>query len=122
MLDMDCGDGKLTSELIKHGAKVYGADLSQRALRVDRSFVPEEIVTRADGANLEFENACMDGIEHLPDIKDEKALMEIKRVLKLNGRLILSVMSYPILRKFTRLLVRKCEPTKAIFLIATCNK
>lgn len=94
VLDVACGDGAVGEYLIKHsGAKVDGIDISPQAVTVARKRGVNARVFDLD-KKLPFKDKTFDvvfwgdNIEHL--FKPEFVLKEITRVLKTDGRLILS--------------------------------
>lgn len=96
VLDIGCGDG-LISTLIANvtKAKVYGVDISRKALSKAKK---KGIITRAmnvDKQGFPFEEEsfdavfCGDLLEHLYDT--ENLLENVRKILKPNGYLIISV-------------------------------
>lgn len=93
LLDVGCGDGAVGEELIKNGLKVYGVDLSKKAVTIARKrgvkakqgSVEEKIPYKTG----EFDSVFWgDNMEHL--FNPQKTLNEINRVLKPRGKLVLS--------------------------------
>ena len=91
VLDIGCGDGVLLSLI--GGGRLYGVDLDQTSLDYAATRVKAKLV-KAAAENLPFKANFFDLviateiIEHLA--KPELMLAEIKRVLKLGGRVILT--------------------------------
>jgi ubiquinone/menaquinone biosynthesis C-methylase UbiE len=95
LLDLGCGGGYLFLNLALHGlaAECYAADISKGALKVTEkkatNFGIAGFFIECDFENLPLKDASFDMIagngvlHHLPDM--EKALSEIKRVLKPGG-------------------------------------
>ncbi len=93
ILDFGCGDGKVAYEILKNSngkVKLYGVDISEKAIRFARCLVPEAEFFILKDKKLDFQNnffdiiCCMDVLEHLlPN--------EILRVLKHEGKFIFSV-------------------------------
>jgi len=88
ILDMGCGEGVFIEELVSRGFKnVEGIDLNYSS----------KLVKRGDILNTSFpENQFdiilfLDVIEHLSFIDQERALAEIRRILKDDGKLIISI-------------------------------
>lgn len=96
VLDAGCGNCDLLLGIAKFsGVKLFGVDISIRPENPDR-FPPEITLKKADiQERIPFEDNffdivfCSETIEHLRH--PEMCLSEIKRVLKKNGRLILTV-------------------------------
>jgi ubiquinone/menaquinone biosynthesis C-methylase UbiE len=102
VLDVACGRGGLTLRISASGCDTVGMDLSAesmkwaalqaRRMRYDCSFVA------GDAHQLPFPDACFDkvvcssALEHFQE--DGKALTEMHRVLKPDGKLILTVDSF----------------------------
>jgi methionine biosynthesis protein MetW len=96
VLDVGCGDGWFGKRIIKEfGADVHGVDISKDALKKAELSGLKVKRQDLDGNELSYPNdhfdavLCGDIIEHL--INTEFFLKEIRRVLKKNGFLILSV-------------------------------
>jgi len=94
VLDLACGDGTVASFLQeKLNIKVIGVDISNTAIKQAGKNGVEAYVVDAEG-NLPFKDNTFDvvfwgdNIEHLFD--PFQTLKEIKRVLKSDGRLVLS--------------------------------
>ncbi len=94
VLDLGCGDGKISKFLKdKTGVDVVGVDISPIAVRKAKELGVEAVVGDAEG-KLPFNNNTFDAvfwgdnIEHL--FNPELTGLEIKRVLKDGGRLVLS--------------------------------
>lgn len=106
ILDLGCGDGFYLYLLSHLNLKLilYGADYDKNAINsAKKNLDPDKVkLIQANLMNgLPFSNDFFDGIvmsevmEHLPD--DIKCMKEVRRVLKKNGRLVLSVphINYP---------------------------
>lgn len=100
VLDIGCGNGYVLSRYVLQGAKVYGVDLTVRAIQVCRQrFEYMNLQGNFQEANAEklpfddaeFDCVCSMGVlHHVPNTA--QAVAEIQRVLKPGGRLI--VMMY----------------------------
>lgn len=83
LLDLGCGDGLVTNELVELGIDVVGTDFSPVALK----FVAGKRVTSSVDA-IPFPDGyfdlvlCAETIEHLPDGVYENALCEMERVAR----------------------------------------
>lgn len=98
ILDAGCGDGVLTYEIFKKGAKAFGVDTSKEAL----DFAEKKLFSLKARAefrlesctNTSFGEDCFDAvvssdvIEHLEDPRE--LLQEIKRILKDKGIALIS--------------------------------
>ena len=110
VLDLGCGTGRITYKLIEAGCKVVGVDFSKESLRVCEqrcnalyNHKNNLYLIKADVCNLPLKNCYFDKcissevFEHLPSEKERlKMLHETHRVLKLNGKLILTTYNYSI--------------------------
>ncbi len=98
-LDIGCGDGKFTSDILNTGAEVQGVDVSEKALRFAQVLVPEASFHKMDATKLDFPSesfdavTLMDVIEHFPDEMAAKVIDEAARVLKASGTIIVSTPS-----------------------------
>lgn len=94
VLDLCCGQGQLTAMMTSAGAEVAGLDFSPRMLELAAKAAPLASLHEGDAANLPFEDerfdwvVCNFGMMHLPD--QPKALSEIRRVLRPDGRFIMA--------------------------------
>lgn len=95
LLDVGCGDGIISFFIKNRVEKIYGLDMSSEALKIaeKRGFIVQGKID-FDKNKFPFENnffdtvTCLDVIEHVKDPR--KLLNEIYRVLKKDGKLILS--------------------------------
>jgi SAM-dependent methyltransferase len=98
VLEIGCGRGQLTRYLAAKGAKVVGADFSQEALTIARKRTRNNkdrlTLINADAGFIPLKDKSVDlvisceTIEHTSD--PTKVLAEFHRVLKPNGRLMLT--------------------------------
>ncbi len=100
VLDAGCGEGRVSFELVKRGAQVWGVDLSERAIAMARVLVPQAQFSAASLLDLRdvrdgfFDRiVLMEVIEHLPEAERGSALRELHRVLAPDGTLVISVPS-----------------------------
>lgn len=108
--DFGCGEGNLL-ELIEKGfknVKTYGIDAEPNVLELTKTLRAEIKVVdiRESGFVNEFFDIvfCLDTLEHFEDLK--KPAMEIKRVLKPDGMLIVSLPTESMFYKVGRLLLK----------------
>jgi len=91
ILDLGCGDGGLTAELAKHGAKVLGIDNSAEMIVKARFRHPELMFAEIDALALpydgEFDTVFSNSVFHWIANVD-LLLSEIRRALKPGGKLV----------------------------------
>jgi ubiquinone/menaquinone biosynthesis C-methylase UbiE len=103
ILDVGCGRGEILRHAAQLGADAYGIDYAAVAVsmslqvieRIDSAITPGRTgVSQADAKNLPFPDATFDRVlmfdvvEHLHPWELHQALLEARRVLKADGRLI----------------------------------
>jgi SAM-dependent methyltransferase len=93
VLDVPAGNGATTEILLEHGARVEPFDLFPeyfmlKGVECRRADIADRIPVTDGHADL---LVCQEGIEHFSD--QLKALKEFNRVLKLNGKLLLTTPS-----------------------------
>ncbi len=87
ILDVGCGEGRLVNEYREKGNDILGVDFNYESESVDRG----------DVCDLKYQSGsydvvlCLDLIEHLDIANQEKAISELNRVLKKDGKLIVSL-------------------------------
>ncbi len=92
ILDVGCGGGLFIKELQRYGHKIIGTDISYNLLSKIKE---NKILLSAKISSLPFKDKTFSGIlctevlEHILDIN--KSLQELKRVLKPDGYLIITV-------------------------------
>lgn len=101
ILDIGCGDGRISLTVAGEGRVMIGLELARRRVeRAREKFAGEKqqgYFCQGDAEDLPFRAGVMDGIiltevlEHVPD--DNKVLRELIRVLKPGGRVIISLPS-----------------------------
>ena len=96
MLDLGCGAGRFLAALRDAGAEPVGVELAEAAAERARANVPGADVrlVEPDGSlplgHGEVDLVwCSEVLEHIPDVAH--ALLEVRRVLKRGGRLLLTV-------------------------------
>ncbi len=102
-LDLCCGTGDIALEIIRQKkGEVFGVDFSIQMLKLARIKArgdPRVTLCQQDGENLAFRDETFDGaiiafgIRNIPHKK--KALEEMRRVVKKNGRIIILEFSKP---------------------------
>jgi ubiquinone/menaquinone biosynthesis C-methylase UbiE len=99
VLDIACGPGFVALEFAKHARKVVGVDLTAEMLKKARALAQQESLQnvafrRADVNHLPFSDATFDlvvtraSFHHFPE--PERVLKEMARVIKPNGRILIS--------------------------------
>jgi ubiquinone/menaquinone biosynthesis C-methylase UbiE len=102
ILDLACGDGELSLKIAERVGTVYGIDRSTIAIADARALSHKLKIhshfRTGDAVDLPYPNnffdkiVCSSSLEHFRE--DIKALSEMHRVLKPNGRLILTTDSF----------------------------
>jgi SAM-dependent methyltransferase len=83
ILDLGCGDGAVTNELVEKGLDIFGADFSIVALGFVKGKPLAASVDSIPFPDQYFDMVlCAETIEHLPDGVYERTLSEIERVAK----------------------------------------
>ncbi len=124
VLDIGCGRGEILLHCARLGAEAYGIDYAQAAVRLSRQVADGHQrggkigVYRSDAKRLPFpagffERVLMfDIVEHLHPWELHQALLEVRRVLTPDGRLIVHTapnrwydqFAYPVVRLARRLM------------------
>ncbi len=111
LLEIGCGPGGLLGPLERFG-RVFGLDIAHDAMAYCKSRGYENVIT-ASGHELPFEDASFDfvglfdTIEHIPD--DAGVLREVRRILKPEASLFISVPAYQFLYSQNDRLVHHCR-------------
>ncbi|MEK7526488.1 MAG: class I SAM-dependent methyltransferase [Patescibacteria group bacterium] len=96
VLDVGCWAGQFEQLALKHVSKITGIDPEKEAIDYAKKQIPTASFKVGSALKIPYPNASFDAvvfcdvIEHLPINTEKKALKEISRVLKSNGKLILA--------------------------------
>lgn len=98
ILDFGCGNGRAFPYIQKRGGRYFGVDISENLIEIARQKHPKANLQVINGINLPFEENFFDAVysiavfHNIPSKKlRSQILQEIKRILKPNGFLILTV-------------------------------
>ena len=89
ILDLGCGDGALTTELVQRGAEVVGVDASPDMIRaakergLDAHVMPGESLSFDQEFDAVFSNAALHWMLHVDEV-----IAGVKRALKPGGRFV----------------------------------
>ena len=108
LLDSGCGEGYLTRYFLELGIETVGVDISRERVKFAKKNVPTGSLIVADGVKLPFKKEIFntvilnDVLEHVPYNLAKPMLNEIRRTLKVDGKLYISVANkYQILEPHT---------------------
>lgn len=129
VLDVGCGRGEILRHCMRLGVDVYGIDYADVATVMSRNVLADERLTgqsptvksgvcRSDAKKLPFPAGTFDRVlmfdvvEHLHPWELHQAMLDVRRVLKPNGRFIIhtapnrwyDTYAYPWVRRFRTLL------------------
>lgn len=96
VVETGCGTGEVTRRLGDHGLRVVGTDLSPGMLRVARRRDPRAPLAAAALQSLPLADAAVDGgvcwyvLQHVPDDAVDAALVELRRVVRPGGQVLLA--------------------------------
>jgi len=97
VLDLGCGSGIQSKQLVDAGLEVVGLDLSPEMISQAKKRVPEAKLTVGDMTKMDFSNESFDGVFaqasllHIPKKLIPKVLKSIHKILKTNGVLYLAL-------------------------------
>jgi demethylmenaquinone methyltransferase / 2-methoxy-6-polyprenyl-1,4-benzoquinol methylase len=105
-LDLCCGTGDLSLEMLRQGAhRIVSSDFSHPMLRLNldklrnRGVIPQVSLVEADALNLPFAAGTFDAVAIAFGLRNletpESGLAEMRRVLKPGGRLVVLEFSKP---------------------------
>jgi ubiquinone/menaquinone biosynthesis C-methylase UbiE len=103
LLDVGCGTGNVLA-LLPAAKRLCGIDLSDKMIDVAHKRMPEAELCAGDAERLPWDEStfdvvnCTDSFHHYPD--PLKVLCGMRRVLKPDGRLIITDPFYPALQRF----------------------
>jgi cyclopropane fatty-acyl-phospholipid synthase-like methyltransferase len=106
VLDVGCGRGEILRHCMKLGIEAYGIDYAEVATQMTRRVVEAErqvmglerdtaVVFRSDAKHLPFPTSYFDRVlmydvvEHLHPWELHQAMVDVRRVMKANGRFII---------------------------------
>lgn len=98
-LDAGCGDGK-TTEMLARRCSAVGCDFSREALvslRAQRQSMDSVNLVECDLTSLPFERekfdviSCVHALSHVKEVDRQKVALELSRVLKPGGHLLVEV-------------------------------
>ncbi len=118
ILDLCCGTGDLTRQLVKGGGELFSLDFSFNMLKkgIEKGWLSGENIS-ADAGKLPFKNQSFDfltiafGIRNIPDV--DVFLSESLRVIKPGGKLLILELTRPdngFVRFFYNLYLTKILP------------
>jgi ubiquinone/menaquinone biosynthesis C-methylase UbiE len=97
-LDLGCGNGRFFEEIEEKGADYAGVDNSEKLIEIAKNRYSDAKFFVGNALNLPFSDNCFDKVyaiaflHHIPSQKFRIAILkEIRRVLKQNGILVLTV-------------------------------
>jgi SAM-dependent methyltransferase len=94
-LDLGCGEGRLSRDLMARGYRMVGLDASPAMVEAAHATDPSIPLCRADAARIPFRDASVDlaiAFMSLQDVDDAaSAIREAARVLEPGGRLCLAI-------------------------------
>jgi SAM-dependent methyltransferase len=127
LLDVGCGRGEIVRHCLRLGIEAYGVDYSEVATLMTRDVIRAELagveangaarVFRSDAKRLPFPAGAFDRVlmfdvvEHLYPWELHEAMLEVRRVLRPDGRFIVHTApnrwyddyAYPVVRRFRQL-------------------
>ncbi|MFW9827190.1 MAG: methyltransferase domain-containing protein [Candidatus Thorarchaeota archaeon] len=110
ILDFGYGDGQITNSLHKRGYNIIGLDNSKGNYEKAKNWFPECDFRLYDGLNIPFEENNFDTVilndvlEHIPYDLMERLIVGIKKVLKTEGIIYISVTNrYNLIEPHTRI-------------------
>jgi ubiquinone/menaquinone biosynthesis C-methylase UbiE len=98
ILDAGCGDGRFCFQMSKENVRMVGVDYSKRAIAFARIFNPKSDFYTCDLKKLNIKSkfdsiVLIETLEHIKPAEIQSVLHDLSRVLKKNGKLIITVPS-----------------------------
>jgi 2-polyprenyl-3-methyl-5-hydroxy-6-metoxy-1,4-benzoquinol methylase len=98
LLDAGCGDGRLAYELRNTKIVYTGVDYSLAAIRFAKAFNPDQIFLQADLSKMKLKKSydavvLIETLEHVPVNQVPRVIANLKKHLRKNGTLIITVPS-----------------------------
>jgi len=97
LLDIGCGPGYALGELQKHGFQLYGSDFSTKMIEYAKTLYPKILFQQSSVYLMPFADETFDIIVCLGVFQtiteQEKAIAEMRRVLKKGGTLIIRTLN-----------------------------
>ena len=116
-LDVACGTGDMVVELLRHGCKATGVDLSEEMLAIARRKTASANFQLGDAEALPFADGEFDAVTCAFGVRNfvhlEQGLSEMLRVLKPGGRMVILELATPdsaIIRPFYNLYTKHIIP------------
>jgi len=97
ILDLGCGNGRLIKALEKYEIEYCGLDISEELVKNARKSFPLEKFVVSNLLKTPFPKESYDAVisiatlHHLPSLNHKDAFVEMKRILKPGGKLLISV-------------------------------
>ncbi len=111
VLDFGCGNGRFAALFNK--AEYFGIDISEELIKIAKNKFPNKKFYVFDGLNIPFENNFFDFVfsiavfHHIPSkALRQEVLLELKRVLKPEGLLLISVWDLTTKPKILKLVLK----------------
>ena len=107
VLDLACGGGRHLAELVEHGFRSTGLDLSLPLLSASREAAPLASLVRGDMRVLPFATGAFDVVTSFftsfayfeDEYDDQRVLREVRRVLTGGGTFLLDFLNAPAVRE-----------------------